>query len=129
MQDHLLHRVSCKVAVFSPDGTKVLAINIVSWKGYGLPGGHLDKNEEPIDCLKRELFEELAVDDLYEFELKDAWVHEDGKLVLGYTAKRDAMDLPNAPYPEQELGEWLSVGEVDEGIIGSYARFIKKFQP
>ncbi len=129
MQDHSLHRVSCKVAVFSSDGAKVLAINIASWKGYGLPGRHLDKKEELLACLKRELFEELAVDDLYDFELKDAWVHEDGKLVLGYTAKRDIVDLPPAPLPEQEFGEWLPVDEINDEKIGSYARFIKEFQP
>lgn len=129
------HRVSIKVAIYSPDGKSVLATNIPSIGRYGIPGGHLDAEEEPLEALKRELLEELAIDDAYDFKLKDSWWHEERsiegirKLVLGYVAKRDKLELPPAPHPNDEFGEWLEIESLTEEKIGSYCGFIKQFKP
>ena len=128
MEERIKHRVVAKVAVYSPDGQSVLSNNISSL-GHGLPGGHLEDNEDPLDCLKREVLEELGIDDLYGFELEASWWHEDRKLVLGYTSKRDTVELPPAPHPQIEFGEWLEIKSISEKTIGSYVNFIKKFQP
>lgn len=129
MEERVLHRVCAKVAIYSPDGLSVLVNNIPSLKGHGLPGGHLNANENPLDALKRELFEELVIDDVYDFELKDSWFHEYGKLIIGYVAKRDSLDLPPAPHPQDEFGEWIKIKDITNQLIGSYADFIKKHQP
>ncbi len=48
---------SCMVCVF--DGKKLLLTKPP--RGWGLPGGHLEKGEEPEECAKREVYEEAAV--------------------------------------------------------------------
>lgn len=134
MEKRTPHRISVKVAIYSPDGKSILTTNMPLLKNHGLPGGHLNLNEDPLEALKRELFEELAIDDAYDFQLKASWWHKERltgrrKLVLGYTAKRDNFDLPAAPYPENEFGEWLLLSDVTEQDMSSYALFIKSFQP
>lgn len=95
----------------------------------------MDTDEGPLDALKRELIEELAIDDVYDFQLKDSWWHKERsaegnrKLIIGYIAKRDNLDLPPTPKPEDEFGEWLEIESLTEKAIGSYAHFVKEFQP
>ncbi len=126
-----LHPVSCKVAIYSPDRASVLTVNLYKPNStatdHGLPGGHIDKNEEPLVALKRELLEELAIDDIYDIELKDAWFHPSGKLVLGYVAKRDTTELPQPPNPDVEFGEWVSLDKVEGIMNNTYAKFIQKY--
>lgn len=47
---------------------KVLMINRrKSWKGWAFPGGHLERDESVLACVKRELFEEtgLTIEDIH----------------------------------------------------------------
>ena len=41
---------------------KVLVVKESDWKKYGIPGGTLKKDETYIDCLRREMKEELKSD-------------------------------------------------------------------
>ncbi len=56
-----LFRVSTKAAIFNADRTKVLVIHMSRVNDYGLPGGHINKNEDIEEELKRELVEECGI--------------------------------------------------------------------
>ncbi len=55
------------------DNGKILAIKDRFFKGYKLPGGHIDKNESFKDALVREVFEETGVN--VEFESVSGFGH------------------------------------------------------
>jgi ADP-ribose pyrophosphatase YjhB (NUDIX family) len=122
-------RVSCKCALYTQDGSKVLLAHYGS-KGYGLPGGHMEANESPDQAVRRELQEEIGVagDAL---ERKDFWMHKNGKLVLGYTGRLD--EVTNLTLQEEEVSAvvWANIDDVASGTISvpSYSEFICKFRP
>ena len=122
-------RVSCKAALYTPDGKKVLIVDHGK-KGNGLPGGHLEVNETPDVAMARELFEELGVDDVT-LERRDFWMHHGGKLILGFTGTLDE----STPFKIQDSEilsvSWVEVMKIANGEIEarSYDEFICRFQP
>lgn len=83
-----LLRVSCKCAIFSPSGNKVLLADY-GREGYGLPGGHVDENETPDNAMRRELNEEIGAD-VENLKHADFFLHPNGKIILGYTVQYPA---------------------------------------
>lgn len=117
------HPVSCKVAIFTPDASKVLLMYYPQRKYHGLPGGHLEKGETPEEALKRELSEELGADILGDLTKRDFWVHPSGKVILGFVATATTEKLPEPPDREFEIGEWVTRDELkDKG--DNYRQFI-----
>lgn len=129
MSERYLARVSCKVALYTPDGSKVLAVEY-SPGNFGLPGGHIEAGEHPDDAMHRELHEELGLKDLA-LDRKDFWLHDNGKLILGFigTLHEDA----SLVLQEEELRSalWVPVVDVESGVfaIPSYDQFIVRNQP
>jgi 8-oxo-dGTP pyrophosphatase MutT (NUDIX family) len=131
MGKHDQHEVTAKAALYSSDGLGVLIMKYFEdgkeW-GYGLPGGHLDRDEslpkkveEPIDALKRELSEEIGIT-IDNLTLRDCFIHYSGKVVLGYVGiipiKSEIINLN----PDKEVGlmmtrEELDVLKFDEGYF------------
>lgn len=61
--NHDMHRVSCKIALYNPERTKVLVTRYrLNDKTFGLPGGHLDRGEIPDETIIREIKEEIGID-------------------------------------------------------------------
>lgn len=127
--DRYLSRVTCKVAVYTPDGNKVLIVEHGD-KGNGLPGGHLEADETPDEAMVRELFEELGVKDV-PLERKDFWMHHNGKLILGFTGMLDELTQLTLQDSEITKAMWVDVEKIASGevIARSYDQFICTFQP
>ncbi|HSE29294.1 MAG TPA: NUDIX hydrolase [Candidatus Saccharimonadales bacterium] len=121
------HSVSCKIAIYSQDGSKVLVMKYpqLGANAYGLPGGHLEQGENPDEAVLREFKEETGVD--YDLKVlhEDFWLHENGKVVLGYIAHAD-FNLPSAPDPSFEIAQWQKIADIKSGAVnvGSYKDFV-----
>lgn len=124
-----LHRVTCKCAIFSLDGTKVL-LSDYGKEGYGLPGGHLDSGETPDQAMARELREELGIDDIA-FRHADFLLHPNGKIVLGYTAQYSEDKELTIQLEEIKAAVWVDVASIANGKIAvpSYSDFILDNRP
>ena len=61
---HKTEMAELTVLCLIEDGNKILLQNRVKndWKGYTLPGGHVEKGESFVDAVKREMKEETGLD-------------------------------------------------------------------
>lgn len=122
------HRVSAKIALYNPARTHVVLADYGE-RGFGLPGGHLEADEEPEAALVREIKEELGFDlDPNIVERKDFWRHSGGRIILGFIAT--IPDDQNIAVNLDELAgaPWVKVSDIINGNVpvDSYAEFIKK---
>lgn len=129
MSDRHLLRVSCKCALYTPDGAKVL-LSEYEEGDYGLPGGHMDPDEMPDETIARELYEELGLRNLT-LSRKDFWMHKNGKLILGYTGSLDETTKMIIQDNELRNALWVEVALIEDGTVNvdSYEEFICKFKP
>lgn len=120
---HSTFRVSCKAALFNPDGDKVLLVRYAPGV-YGLPGGHIENDEHPDEAMARELEEELGLHDVV-LRRGSFTKHEDGKIVLFYSGALPENIATCADPNELEAGEWVSIERIrnHEVELGSYAEF------
>jgi 8-oxo-dGTP diphosphatase len=121
------HKVTVKVAIYSTDGSSVLALRFPARRNhdntYGLPGGHIDAGETPDQALARELEEELAIS-LPEVKRCDFFSHKNGKIVLAYTGQAPLDLVMDPSRPEFEYGEWKTKEEFEQiDIEQGYKRF------
>jgi 8-oxo-dGTP pyrophosphatase MutT (NUDIX family) len=113
MTDYDRHEVSAKAALFSHDFEEVLVMEYLPAKkytGYGLPGGHVDRQEHPDDAIRRELREELGLQDLT-LERAGFYQHRTGKIILGYTAVLGSELYDQLPDSDAEIGIWKNKAE------------------
>ena len=61
---HTTENVELTVLCLIQDGSRILLQNRVKedWKGYTLPGGHVEPGESFVDAVKREMKEETGLD-------------------------------------------------------------------
>lgn len=124
-----LLRVSCKCALFTHDGSKVLLADY-GREGFGLPGGHVDTGEQPDDAIKRELFEELGLKGVA-LRRADFFLHPNGKIVLGYVAQIDESTVFTVQQEEINGAEWAEIVSIESGTVKvpSYKDFILSNRP
>ena len=98
---------------------------------HGLPGGHVEVNEDPDDTIKRELLEELT---LVVDTMKHAnfFLHpgKHSRIILGYTAiaSIDVSIIPTRPGFEH--GTWIKREDLDSITISDvYRNFIVENWP
>lgn len=61
---HRTEKVELTVLCLIQDGNRILLQNRIKedWKGYTLPGGHVEPGESFVDAVKREMKEETGLD-------------------------------------------------------------------
>lgn len=107
-----LFKVTTKIALFDPQKEHVLVIHL-SWDDdWGLPGGHIDEGETPIEAMKRELIEECGVvpDTI---NRNDFFMHSNGKLVLAYTGTVNDTNLKSQQDNSEGIPKWLTREEFE----------------
>lgn len=102
-----LFKVVTKAAIYSKDRSKVLVIHMDFENDWGLPGGHIEENEEMDDAMRRELFEECGVE--AEFLKKvDFFFHSNGKVVLAYVGTLKNDEIISMQDNKEGIPKWLT---------------------
>lgn len=121
-----LHPVSAKIAIFTPDHTKVLLTEYLQGC-LGLPGGHLDDGETPSQAAVREVSEELGITLLSsDLTPQTFWKHDEGKIILGFTTTLLESTVFTLDPTEIDAAVWVTVSDIASGMTGtaSYDDFI-----
>ena len=122
-----LERITCKAALLNPERTEIILVEYGE-NDFGLPGGHIEANESPDEAMMRELREELDIASP-SLDLKSAWRHPNGKLILGYVGivEEDAPFTIDAS--EIRSAQFIEIKKIAAGKItaGTYDKFILQF--
>jgi 8-oxo-dGTP pyrophosphatase MutT (NUDIX family) len=122
-----LHRVSTKVALYTPDYSHVMVTHTfpnTEKEWYGLPGGHVDEGEMPDETILREVKEELGIT-VSGLKHADFFVHKNGKIVLAYTGTLPFDTEMSPSDPAREIGVWLTKEEYENiSTDPSYKKFV-----
>ena len=120
------HYVSVKVALYSGDKQKVLIMKY-SHGQYGLPGGHLDARELPVEAIARELMEELGIE-VGDLKPADFFLHDKrgSAVILAYSGATNDNLVLNPTRPNHEIGVWMTRSDLESinNIASEYKRFV-----
>lgn len=107
-----LFKVTTKIALFDKSKEHILVIHL-SWNNdWGLPGGHIEDSETPIDAMKRELIEECGiVPDI--INQNSFFIHSSGKLVLAYVGATTDTTLKSEQNESEGVPKWLTRSEFE----------------
>ena len=119
------HRVSCKIALFNKTKDKILLVKNHNGN-FGIPGGHLEVDEKPESAMIREIKEELGIDYKGNLKKADFWIHQDGKLILGFVGQIDESTAFGLDDQEFSNVAWTDIEQIKNKIIhvNSYNDFI-----
>lgn len=123
--------VSTKLALYSDDLGSVLLMYYPGRGIHGLPGGHVEVNEDPDETIKRELLEELTLT-VDTMKRADFFLHpgKHSRIILGYVAIAPIEISIEPTRPGFEHGAWVTKNEFDHvAISDSYRNFINENWP
>lgn len=113
---HHLFKVVTKAAIYSHDKSKVLVIHMDQFNDWGLPGGHIEENEDMDDTMRRELFEECGVKP-ESLQKIDFFYHSNGKIVLAYVGTLKNDDIISRQDNLEGIPKWLTRDEFENIVI------------
>jgi 8-oxo-dGTP pyrophosphatase MutT (NUDIX family) len=123
--ERITHRVTCKIALYNPNKSKVL-IAEYGPGSFGLIGGHLEQNEKPEDAVLREIKEEIGIDYRGKLEKADFFMHHNGKIILGFVGELSESEDINMEEREFSRVFWANIDDIRSGKqpVESYEEFI-----
>lgn len=112
------------VAVITNDEGKVLLLDHVlrPRSGWGLPGGFIDRGEQPADAISRELLEETGIEltDVSIYRIRTVKRH----IEMIFTAK--AIGTPEIKSREITACRWCGSDELPEGLSRDQVLLIRQ---
>lgn len=129
---HARHKVSTKIAIYNHDGQSVLVMHYPRRGVNGLPGGHVERGEQPDFALRRELKEELNME-IGDIRRADFFLREGatGSVILAYTATAPEGLVIQPSKPRDETAEWMHRDQIAgiPRISSEYKRFVLENWP
>jgi len=123
--------VSTKIALYSHDLSSVLVMRYPIRGLNGLPGGHVELNENPDETIRRELIEELSLS-VPEMKRADFFLREGdhGPIILAFTAiATENIDI-KPTHPKFEYAEWVAKADIESIVMSpEYIRFVLENWP
>jgi 8-oxo-dGTP diphosphatase len=122
---HTCFTVTAGAVIFN-DQKQVLLLKhrFRAGSGWGLPGGFLERDEQPVDCLRRELREEIGLE-LEEVEVFAARSFKKPKQVeVLFRARANAKVKPLTM--EVERAEWFAVDALPEGLPRDQRSYVER---
>lgn len=86
-------------------------------RGWGLPGGHIELGETPVDCAKREVFEETGVN-IKNLKLIGGW------MVNNLAGSKASEKYPPKAYQLLFTAEVESINKIPTGFESSDREFV-----
>lgn len=109
--------VELTVLCLIQDGDKILLQNRVKkdWKGYTLPGGHVETGESFVDAVKREMKEETGLDIINPrlAGIKQFPIENGRYIVLLFKAEQFSGEVVSSEEGRMEWIDYNSLSEID----------------
>ena len=122
---HTRFTVTAGAAIFNDKGEVLLLKHrFRAGSGWGLPGGFMEKGEQPIDALRRELREEIAleVDDVKVFAARS--FKKPKQVEVLFRARANAQ--VKSQTVEVERAEWFAIDALPQGLPRDQRLYIER---